>query len=600
MPIRQLPQTVINRIAAGEVIERPASAVKELVENAIDAGSRHIEIVTADGGLSLIRVSDDGNGMDAADLELCIERHATSKLTADSDLMSIATLGFRGEALPSIAAVAKLSIASRARGSGEAWQIQVEGGRTRGRKPVAINGGTRVEVRDLFYATPARLKFMKSGRAENMAIADTVKRLALARPGIGFSLTTGERASLLLEPALPGDESGQRLRLSRVMGKDFAVDAEPFETVRDGLRLWGYAGLPTLNRNDTAGQFIFVNGRPVKDRLLASAVRAAYGDLVPRGRYPMLAIFIETPERQVDVNVHPAKSEVRFQDGGLIRAALIATLRRLLAERAGKTSHAVQAATLDAFRAPALPGSRLDADGGVTLRSTDSASSQPGTHADHLPPGFGEAGTNKPTPLAANAFPELQRPLGAARAQFHENYILAETDDAVIIVDQHAAHERLVYERLKAALAAGRIETQVLLIPEVVELDAGDAENLGCHAESLASLGLVLESFGEGAIVVRELPAMLAKENIASLIRDLAADLGETMRAESLTGRLHAVAAKLACYGSVRSGRRLSVAEMDALLRQMEATPHSGQCNHGRPTFVKLHRNDIERLFGRR
>ncbi len=593
MPIRQLPQTVVNRIAAGEVIERPASVVKELAENAIDAGARHIEIVTADGGLSLIRVTDDGCGMDQNDLALSVERHTTSKLD-EEDLTNIATLGFRGEALPSIGSVARLAIASRPRGADNGCVITVDAGAKSTIKPAAIAHGARIEVRDLFYATPARLKFMKSERAESMAISEMVKRLALARPGIAISLTTGERASLNLPAVRDGDDAGFRQRLSRIMGRDFAEDASPVAGGREDIRVYGFAGLPTLHRNDAAGQFLFVNGRPVKDKLLATAVRAAYADLLPRGRQPMLALFVDLPPALVDVNVHPAKAEVRFRDGGLVRAVIISALRDVLGRAAFRTSHAVSAAALDT-----LHGSTQHANGFAEPPASPLAA-----------PALNEEGRGSGDSFlsgAQNGFFALSpgnnqtgARLGEARAQFHENYILAETDRAVLIVDQHAAHERIVYERMKSALAAGRIEAQALLIPEIVELDDDLAAGLAAHAEAFQSLGLVIEPFGDGAVIVRETPALIGQGDIKSLIRDLASDVAEAGQSFSLTEKLHEICARLACYGSVRSGRRLTLPEMNALLRQMETTPNSGQCNHGRPTYIELQRGDIERLFGRR
>ncbi|MDX2266391.1 MAG: DNA mismatch repair endonuclease MutL [Hyphomicrobiales bacterium] len=572
MPIRQLPPTVVNRIAAGEVVERPASVVKELVENAIDAGARWIDVVAADGGLSLIRVTDDGFGMDARDLALAVERHATSKLDHE-DLLNIATLGFRGEALPSIGSVARLLVASRPRAAQDGAAIAVDAGVKSAVKPAALGPGACVEVRDLFYATPARLKFMKSERAETAAISETVKRLALARPEVGFALSTGERGGLTLSPVAPGDEHGLRERIARVLGRDFAAEAAGFDAAREGLRIHGFAGLPTLHRADAAGQFLFVNGRPVRDKLLAAATRAAYADLTPRGRHPMLALFVEIDPRDVDVNVHPAKAEVRFRDGGRVRAAIIGALRDAVARASGRTSHVVS---------------------GQALRALQASAPRPWP----ISGGFAEA---EQTPLAPWSAEDGARAapgrLGSALAQFHGAYILAQTVDGVVIVDQHAAHERIVYEKLKAALAEGRAPSQALLIPHVVELDDDARERALAGAQDYARLGLVLEPFGPGAVVVRETPALLGDVDVKSLVLDLASD---DAGAAPLEERLHAVCAKLACYGSVRSGRRLTESEMDALLRRMEATPNAGQCNHGRPTFVALTLAEIERLFGRR
>jgi DNA mismatch repair protein MutL len=605
MPIRQLPPELINRIAAGEVIERPASVVKELVENAIDAGARAIEIVTAHGGLGLIRVSDDGIGMDAGDLALCVERHATSKL-AGEDLQRIATLGFRGEALPSIGSVARLTIASKPRGAGEGLEIEVDAGRRDGPRPAALNAGTRVEVRDLFYATPARLKFMKSEPAENAAIGQLVKRLALAFPPISFALTQGERTSLSFPAVMDGDEDGLRLRLAKVMGRDFAADALPILTERDGARAHGFAGLPTLNRPTQQMQYLFINGRPVKDRLLMAAIRAAYGDLVPRGRHPMLVLFVGVPAEEVDVNVHPAKSEVRFRDSASVRGLVVGAIRRAL-EDAGVRTSAALAGAATAFG----NGSAARGTGAGAAWSPSTAYRAGAAGAGWAPGGFAE---DWQMPLggveavsanaAASATPApaelLSHPLGAARAQLHETYIVAETEGSVIIVDQHAAHERLIYEKLKAGLADGGIERQMLLLPEVVELDADRAALLASRAAELTDLGLVLEAFGQGAILVREVPALIAKGDIQALIRDLAEEIEMLGTAASLQNRLHEICSRIACHGSVRAGRLLKPDEMNALLREMEATPNASQCNHGRPTFVELKLADIEKLFARR
>ena len=596
MAIRQLSSTTINRIAAGEVIERPASVVKELVENAIDAGARRIEAVTAGGGLSLIRVTDDGSGMDAADLALAVERHATSKLT-DEDLFNIATLGFRGEALPSIGAVASLVIRTRSRTCASGLELTVDRGLKGRIGPAAVNPGTSIEVRDLFSATPARLKFMKSERAESQAISETVKRLAMAHPDVGFSLTVGERAGLTLPPCAR-NAAGRLQRLGRIMGRDFLDDAIELDGDRDGTRVSGFAGLPTLHRPDSGLQFLFVNGRPVRDRLLLGAVRAAYGDLVPRGRHPLVAIFVDLDPRDVDVNVHPTKAEVRFRDAGLTRSLLIGGLRVAL-ERAG-------------HRASAQGGMRTLET--LTQNTADGApawASSPAGHRTPLAIGFAElmqaplASLDDPsadTAAAEGPAPadQLDRPLGAARAQLHETYIVAETRDSVVIVDQHAAHERLVYERMKAMLTNGGVARQGLLIPEVVDLDADEIAALVEAAPDLERLGLVVEPFGAGAVIVREAPALLGDTDARGLVQDLARDLVAESGGSVLKERLEAVCSTMACHGSVRAGRRLTPAEMNALLRDMEATPHSGQCNHGRPTWVELKRADIERLFGRR
>lgn len=588
MAVRQLPPSLINRIAAGEVIERPASVVKELVENAIDAGAARIEIVATGGGLSLIRVSDDGRGMDTGDLALAVERHATSKLSGD-DLLDIGTLGFRGEALPSIGSVARLTIQSRARGDGEGAEIRIEGGRSSGVRPAALNAGTRVEARDLFYATPARLKFMKSERAEQAAISEAVKRLAMAHPGIAFALASGERTVLRLPAVMPGDARGVLARLARIMGEDFLGDSLSVRAEREDVILEGFAGLPTLNRANQAMQFLFVNGRPVRDKLLAGAVRAAYGDLVPRGRHPMLALFLDVPPREVDVNVHPAKAEVRFRDPGAIRGLIVGALRQALAASGHQA-------------AAALSGEAFSrASGGPRAAWTPPPRPTPGFAEAAQAPFEGIAASGDTG--ASDAEPETEAatsPLGAARAQLHETYIVAQTGDSIVIVDQHAAHERLVYEKMKAALANGGAARQMLLIPEVVELDDALAEGLAARAGELAPLGIVLERFGPGAVAVREMPALLGDTDIAGLVRDLADEIAETDENLVLKERLEHVCATMACYGSVRAGRRLRAEEMNALLREMEATPNSGQCNHGRPTYVELKLSDIEKLFGRR
>ena len=589
MTIRQLAPETVNRIAAGEVIERPASVIKELVENALDAGAREIEIVTAGGGLSLIRVTDDGCGMAASDLALCVERHATSKLR-DDDLFDIRTLGFRGEALPSIGSIATLSVASRPRAGEAALEIIVDRGSKSDLRPAAVNAGTRVEVRDLFSATPARLKFLKSERAENMAVSDVVKRLAMAHPTVGFTLTTGERATLRL-PACPPGPGGLLTRLGKIMGTEFLADALPISDEREGIALSGYAGLPTLHRPDATQQFLFVNGRPVRDKLLVGAVRAAYGDLLVRGRYPLLALFVTLPPRAVDVNVHPAKAEVRFRDSSAVRSLIVGGLAQALQSAGHRSTLRGGAMTLEAFAAApanyggAYHGSRASGFG-EAMQAPFEAFATPS--ADAAP-----ATESAPADL-------LSRPLGAARAQLHETYIVAQTETSVIIVDQHAAHERLVYERMKSMLETGAVARQGLLIPVIVEMESDEATALLERADEWAELGLVIESFGPGAVAVREVPALLGDSDVTGLIRDLASSAAHDGEARALRERLEAVCSTFACHGSVRAGRRLTGPEMNALLREMEATPHSGQCNHGRPTYIELKLTDIERLFGRR
>ncbi len=616
MPIRQLSPQTVNRIAAGEVIERPASVVKELVENAIDAGAADIDIVMAGGGLSLIRVTDDGDGMSPSDLSLAVERHATSKLT-DEDLFDIRTLGFRGEALPSIGSIARLEIASRLRDAGEAFGIVVDRGRKNGIGPAAANTGTRVEVRDLFSATPARLKFLKSERAENMAATEVVRRIAMSNPAIAFTLTTGERASLKLPAAGPGPD-GLLARLGRIMGREFMDDALAIAGERDGIVLQGFAGLPTLHRGDQTQQYLFVNGRPVKDRLLVGAVRAAYGDLIPKGRFPLLALFVTLDPHAVDVNVHPTKAEVRFRDAGAVRSLIIGGLRAALEAAGHRASAQGGIATIDTLVASVAARDPRSIPEAPRHDMSTSPQGWSGSARHHPPPrpsrhqsGFAEA---MQAPFDAFAEPSadsapdsaplpdelLDRPLGAARAQLHETYIVAQTRNSVVIVDQHAAHERLVYERMKRALANGGIARQTLLIPAIIELGDAEAELLAERAGELAELGLVLESFGVGAVAVREVPALLGTSDVTGLVKDLAAELLAEGEGLALKDRLDAIASRMACHGSVRAGRRLTGEEMNALLREMEATPYSGQCNHGRPTYVELKLTDIERLFGRR
>ncbi len=615
MPIRQLSAETVNRIAAGEVIERPASVIKELVENAIDAGARQIEVVAIAGGLSLLRVVDDGCGMSADDLELAVERHATSKL-AEDDLFDIRTLGFRGEALPSIGSIAHLTLQSRPRGAASGHALTIDRGAKGEVGPAGVNVGTIVEVRELFSATPARLKFLKSERSETQAIGEVVKRLAMAHPEIGFDLTTGERAPLSL-PRTSATPEGHLARLGKIMGREFIDDALRIERTKEGLTLTGFAALPTLHRNDAALQFLFVNGRPVRDKLLLGAVRAAYGDLIPKGRHPIFALFLALDPRAVDVNVHPAKAEVRFREAGAVRSLMINALRHALEEAGHRASAFGGQRTMDVLvgtvsEAVGPMGQTASSPSATTAAHTKAASqAQPYApqRSSYMTPGLAEQyhapleAMLAPSARAAsdNAPPELtRRPLGAARAQVHATYIISQTDDAVVIVDQHAAHERLVYERMKAALANGGIARQGLLIPEIVSLDADEVAALDDAAHELAELGLVLEAFGREAVAVRETPALLGQADVKGLVKDLAAELLADDTRTALKSRLEAVAATMACHGSVRAGRRLTPEEMNALLREMEATPHSGQCNHGRPTYVELKLADIERLFGRR
>lgn len=636
--IRQLDDSAINRIAAGEVVERPASAVKELVENAIDAGATRVNVEFADGGKTLIRVTDDGYGMSAADLPLALSRHATSKIDG-SDLLNIHTFGFRGEALPSLGAVGRLSITSRAKGH-DAAMVQVSGGSLGSVRPAALRQGTVVELRDLFFATPARLKFMRSDRAESQAIGDTIKRLAMAEPSIGFTLRDvtggGEGRVTFRADPLSGDLfDALHGRLASVIGREFAENALRIDTTREDIRLYGYAALPTYSRGAAVQQFLFVNTRPVKDKMLTGALRAAYMDFLSRDRHPAAALFIDCSPTLVDVNVHPAKSEVRFRDPGLVRGLIVSALRQALAEAGHRASTTVAGATLGAMRPEVAPEEaprvyQMDRAGtryadrpvyGAQHRTTSvtevpgypvaSPIQAPGLEAS----GFAELENNysgrlTEEPLArtlaqqaeasANIDPATeQKPLGAARGQVHENYIIAQTADGMVIVDQHAAHERLVYEKLKAQMAVNGVAAQALLIPEIIELSEQDCARLTDISDDLYKLGLGLEAFGGNAIAVRETPAILGEVNAEAMIRDILDELSDQGESQLVQTKLEAILSRVACHGSIRSGRQLRGEEMNALLREMEATPHSGQCNHGRPTYVELKLADIERLFGR-
>jgi DNA mismatch repair protein MutL len=607
MPVRQLSEGMVNRIAAGEVVERPASVVKELVENALDAGGRRLEIVTDGGGRRLIRVSDDGTGMSAGDLTLAVERHATSKLP-DDDLLDIRTLGFRGEALPSIGAVARLTIVTRHADEPHAWTITVDGGARSEVKPAALGEGTRVEVRDLFYATPARLKFLKTDRTESEAIREVVRRLAMSRPDVAFTLAGEERAPVTWAAALPGP-TGRLARLADVLGGEFRANAVEVQGGRDGFAIAGFAALPTLTRANALGQYLFVNGRPVRDKLLIGVVRGAYADYLPRDRHPLVALFVTLDPREVDVNVHPAKAEVRFRDPALVRSLLIGALREALGREGRRAASTGGSATIAAFRPGVAPPPRS-----WDWRRSPARPADPGGFLapgrSSLASGLAEAAQTvfdvgapaaDARPEISDAPPEwLDRPLGAARAQVHETYIVTQTRDGLVIVDQHAAHERIVYERLKAALERQGVARQILLIPEIVELDEADVERILGRAEELARYGLALEPFGPGAVAVRETPALLGEIDARGLVRDLCEHMAEWDATLPLERSLMHVAATMACHGSVRAGRRLKPEEMNALLREMEATPNSGQCNHGRPTYVELKLTDIERLFGRK
>ncbi len=603
MPIQRLDRVLIDRIAAGEVVERPAAAVKELVENALDAGASRIDVMIEAGGRKLIRVVDNGAGMDAADLDLCVERHATSKLS-DGDLQAIHTLGFRGEALPSIASVALLSIATRAAGSDRGLTLRVDFGEKAPIRPDAQPQGTRVEVRDLFAATPARLKFLRSDAAEARAVADVVRRLAMAHPRVRFSFASGETAGFD-HAACGSGPNGVLDRLVQVLGKDFRPNALPVSALRAGMTLEGFIGLPTWHRGDASALHLFVNGRVVKDKLLLGAIRAAYMDFVPSGRHPVVALFLGCDPTQVDVNVHPAKAEVRFRDSGLVRGLFVGALKQTLTAASHQASPTAGAVLAGFARAPFWDRAPIG-----DAPSRYNASAQPSSSYPSW--GFEEGGQTafahdlaQPSadartgavPVAPEA---LAAPLGAARAQIHDTYIVAQTGDGIVIVDQHAAHERLVYERLKRDRAAGGIARQILLIPAVVELEPLDIERLAEAASLLETLGLVVEAFGPGAALVRETPACLGTVDAGKLLRDLAGDLAEHDAAMPLERRLDHYLATFACHHSVRAGRRLSGEEMNALLREMESTPGAGQCNHGRPTYVELKLVDIEKLFGRR
>lgn len=604
MSIRRLDPVLVDRIAAGEVIERPAAAVKELVENAIDAGATSIAVTIRAGGRELIRVVDDGIGMSPEDLALCVERHATSKLP-DGDLFAIRSLGFRGEALPSIGSVARLAITTRQRDAAQGSALVVEAGAKGAVRPAAAAPGTRIEVSDLFIFTPARLKFLKSDRAEAQAVSDMLRRLAIAHPEVRFSLE-GEHAGAFDWPAEPIGSDGHLRRLGRALGRDFPENALPVETEREGIRLSGFAGLPTFHRGTSAGVHMAVNGRPVRDKLLLSAVRGAYADVVPSDRHPVLYLDVLCDPAVVDVNVHPAKSEVRFRDPALVRGLVVSSLKAALAGAGHRATTTGGARTLDAFRA-VFSGGGFGNGGPATIQRPNFGSVAdwrvPELPAQPLQAGFADLAMPSADARAHLSEPPqdaLDRPLGAARAQVHGTYIVAQTRDGMVIVDQHAAHERLVYERLKAERAKAGIARQPMLLPEVVELDPVDADRLNAAAADLASLGLVIESFGPGAVLVREAPAAVAGGDLQGIVRDVADALAEHGDAGSLERRLDRVLATMACHNSVRAGRRLRPEEMDALLREMEATPNSGQCNHGRPTYVELKLSDIEKLFGRR
>lgn len=574
MPIRRLPESLVNRIAAGEVVERPAAAVKELVENALDAGATKIDVVLREGGQALISVADDGCGMARDEMLLALERHATSKLP-DDDLWNIHSFGFRGEALPSIASVSRMSLISRARGGGDAWQVDVEGGVLAVPHPAALAGGTRVEVRDLFFATPARLKFLKTPRTENDYAFEVVERLALANPAVEFVLREDDRKPVRFERA----DLGERVRA--VMGADFYENAARIDVEREGTRVTGYAALPTLHGATARGQHLFVNGRPVRDKALLSAVRAAYGDVLPSGRYPLAVLFIDIPPQDVDVNVHPAKTEVRFRDAQRVRGLLITGIRQALQGSAQFTTSTLSPQAIN----------MLKPEGGAA-HFAENFRPQRIFH-DAMPQARNAC-------AAAEAMAEPVGRLGAAVAQVHEAFIVAQTEDGVVIVDQHAAHERIVYEKMKQALVDHGLKRQILLVPEVVEMDQKSAHRLMAFADTLAEWGFAVEAFGEGAVLVREVPALLGQADVSHLLRDMADQIAEFDTGTAVSEKLEKLCATIACHGSVRAGRALTIGEMNALLRQMESSPNSGQCNHGRPTYVELKKADLDKLFERR
>jgi DNA mismatch repair protein MutL len=598
--IRQLDEAAINRIAAGEVVERPASAVKELAENAIDAGATRITIEYADGGKTLVRVTDDGCGIAPDDLPLALSRHATSKIDG-SDLLNIHTFGFRGEALPSLGAVGRLAISSRAAGY-EGAEISVNGGKVSAVKPAALNGGTVVTLRELFFATPARLKFLRTDRAEAQAIGDVVKRLAMAEPFVSFTLRDVSGDGAGRDVFRVGAEQGDLFdalhgRLAQVLGHEFAENALAIDATREGLHLTGFAALPTYSRGSAVAQYLFVNGRPVRDKLLVGALRGAYFDFLSRDRHPAAALFLDCDPTLVDVNVHPAKSEVRFREPGLARGLIVSALRHALAGAGHRSSTTVAGATLGAMKAE-VPGARVYQMDRPSAGARDAA-------YEAQAPGFAETAgvwgrVDLPTEEAAQATEEAtDYPLGTARGQVHENYIIAQTATGMVIVDQHAAHERLVYEKLKGQMAENGVAAQALLIPEIVELSAGDCARLLEMAEEMARFGLGIEAFGGSAIAVRETPAILGEVNARAMLLDILDELADQNDSNLLQAKIEAILSRIACHGSIRSGRRMRAEEMNALLREMEATPHSGQCNHGRPTYVELKLADIERLFGR-
>lgn len=594
MSIRRLPEHLVNRIAAGEVVERPASALKEIVENALDAGATRIAIRLSNGGLDRIEVSDDGVGMDSADIALALERHATSKMPDDDAIENVATLGFRGEALPSIASVARLSIDSRRQG-GEGWNRTVDNGQLVAEGPAALPPGTRVTIEQLFAKVPARRKFLRSAKAEYAACLDIVRRLAMAHPAVAFALEHDGRRTLGVQAGDAREE-----RVAALTDRALADNHVIISLAREGVRLSGVASIPTYNRGVGDHQYLFVNGRPVRDRLLIGALRGAYADMLARDRHPVVALFLDVPPLDVDVNVHPAKTEVRFRDPAMIRGMIISGLRRALDEQGFRAVQNADPAALSAWRAEPVSPTPIGA-----MPIFDAA---PVSYNPLAASSFGDRRSSFMTPPpqaraepAMAPAPEGQSfPLGVARGQVARTYIVAEAEDGLVIVDQHAAHERLTLERMRRAMEGQGVQSQALLLPEVVELEEPACDRLESRAPELRDFGLDLERFGPSAMLVRAVPAMLGQSDVQGLVKDLADDLAAYDSALSLKERLDLVAATMACHGSVRAGRVLSVAEMNALLREMEVTPRSGQCNHGRPTWVKLGHGDIEKLFGRK
>jgi DNA mismatch repair protein MutL len=600
--IRQLSDEAINRIAAGEVVERPASAIKELIENSLDAGATSIDIIYADGGKKLLRVIDNGTGIPSESLNLAVSRHATSKIDG-SDLLNIDTFGFRGEALPSLGAVGYLKITSRSFESEHAAEITVHGGAIGEIKPAALNIGTVVELHDLFYATPARLKFLRSDKSESKVIQDIVKRLAIAEPTVNFTLrdvSNGGEGRLIFKfiNDLGDTEKSIKARLTQVIGSTFIENSIFINVERDGIKLIGYAALPTYSRGAAVQQFFFVNGRPIKDKLLIGALRAAYSDLLARDRYPAAALFIECVPKRVDMNVHPAKAEVRFREPGIVRGLIVSGLKHALAEAGHRTSSTVGMETLGAFRGEDIVN-RLNQRIYQSSNNLMAQKKFQNLEEDHSQYSAYDQ-INSEVLNTENEEDIEEFPLGVARAHLHENYILAQTKDSLILVDSHAAHERIVYEQLKKQMVENTINSQTLLLPEIINLSENDTSRLLEISDDLKSLGLLIEPFGGGAIAVRETPAILGEINVENLIKDIVDELNDSSKSEVLKFEINAILSRISCHGSVRSGRRLKFEEMNALLRKMEATPHSGQCNHGRPTYVELRLSDIERLFGRK